>query len=294
MEMKTISKLLTASIFALTASASQAAPDVTVGFTWNTDPNSFGFQHGDYWPHENHEAYTSAHNNKYKMWSVGGVTDPLVTQSFVTGKANEVRWGYGGQKSKAIDYTRRSGSDDYRTSGLVINEDRGSITFWNNFLDEDFYTLTFVTLNVSFTVEGVTFNDSFKMYLERENEKLKKNGAVDVDHGGSFLIFDAELTFVHEINGVSYTFTFADLMITDYLGKDITTASLSNDCDYGLSSCYIIGGKVKSGSKDTMYTISFGNVITTAVPEPETYAMLLAGLGMIGMVSRRRRNAIRN
>jgi len=30
-------------------------------------------------------------------------------------------------------------------------------------------------------------------------------------------------------------------------------------------------------------------MITAAVPEPETYAMLLAGLGLIGTIARRRR-----
>ena len=31
-----------------------------------------------------------------------------------------------------------------------------------------------------------------------------------------------------------------------------------------------------------------GYTITAAVPEPETYAMLLAGLGLIGVAARRR------
>lgn len=34
-----------------------------------------------------------------------------------------------------------------------------------------------------------------------------------------------------------------------------------------------------------------GAVITAAVPEPETYAMLLAGLGLMGVVARRRKQA---
>ena len=29
-----------------------------------------------------------------------------------------------------------------------------------------------------------------------------------------------------------------------------------------------------------------------AVPEPETYAMLLAGLGMVGYLARRRKNTV--
>jgi hypothetical protein len=32
-----------------------------------------------------------------------------------------------------------------------------------------------------------------------------------------------------------------------------------------------------------------GGVAVTAVPEPETYAMLLAGLGLVGFAARRRR-----
>ncbi len=33
------------------------------------------------------------------------------------------------------------------------------------------------------------------------------------------------------------------------------------------------------------------NVLVSAVPEPETYAMLLAGLGLMGVVARRRKQA---
>jgi len=45
------------------------------------------------------------------------------------------------------------------------------------------------------------------------------------------------------------------------------------------------------GRDDGMGT-SLDNVsLTTAVPEPETYAMLLAGLGLVGVVARRRKAA---
>ncbi|MDR1854328.1 MAG: FxDxF family PEP-CTERM protein [Azoarcus sp.] len=33
-------------------------------------------------------------------------------------------------------------------------------------------------------------------------------------------------------------------------------------------------------------------ITAVPVPEPETYAMLLAGLGIVGMVARRRRNRV--
>ena len=43
--------------------------------------------------------------------------------------------------------------------------------------------------------------------------------------------------------------------------------------------------------QDSAYGIALDNISVTAVPEPETYAMLLAGLGLIGAVARRRRQA---
>jgi len=41
-------------------------------------------------------------------------------------------------------------------------------------------------------------------------------------------------------------------------------------------------------SNDPMYH-QFDNIYVTAVPEPESYAMLLAGIGLMGVIARRRR-----
>ena len=37
------------------------------------------------------------------------------------------------------------------------------------------------------------------------------------------------------------------------------------------------------------YVVEYSHPITTAVPEPETYAMMLAGLGLLGFAARRRK-----
>jgi len=47
-----------------------------------------------------------------------------------------------------------------------------------------------------------------------------------------------------------------------------------------------VTGKFHSRSSLTLD----GNIVT-AVPEPETYGMLLGGLGVLGLVARRKRNA---
>ena len=46
-----------------------------------------------------------------------------------------------------------------------------------------------------------------------------------------------------------------------------------------------------SNTPEFFYAFTVGlNGPVGAVPEPETYAMLLAGLGMMGFVARRRKN----
>ena len=44
----------------------------------------------------------------------------------------------------------------------------------------------------------------------------------------------------------------------------------------------------------TLYGVSFSISVASAVPEPETYAMLLAGLGLIGAMARRRKGIVNN
>jgi hypothetical protein len=44
-----------------------------------------------------------------------------------------------------------------------------------------------------------------------------------------------------------------------------------------------------SGNPGAIHSVSFGYEYIMAVPEPETYAMLITGLGLIGFSARRRR-----
>ena len=50
---------------------------------------------------------------------------------------------------------------------------------------------------------------------------------------------------------------------------------------------YIAVGGVTNGTQGGIYN---GAISVTAVPEPETYAMMLAGLGALGFLARRRQN----
>jgi hypothetical protein len=60
-------------------------------------------------------------------------------------------------------------------------------------------------------------------------------------------------------------------------GHNFTLSLLAADCSYGGHAGYV-------------YLDGFGATIPTAVPEPETYTLMLAGLGLMGAVARRRTN----
>jgi hypothetical protein len=67
-------------------------------------------------------------------------------------------------------------------------------------------------------------------------------------------------------------------------GQSVGFATLADD---SISLAYNIG---TIGAHRTV-TLGYSYTFTTAVPEPETYAMLLAGLGLVGFAARRRKQA---
>ena len=60
---------------------------------------------------------------------------------------------------------------------------------------------------------------------------------------------------------------------------------LSSGHDYDI----IVTGGLNAGQTSGTYA---GNVLISPVPEPEKYAMLLVGLGLVGIAARRRRNSL--
>jgi len=54
---------------------------------------------------------------------------------------------------------------------------------------------------------------------------------------------------------------------------------------------FVVTNWAQNGGNPTGLRVEFGASSVTAVPEPETYAMLLGGLALVGAIARRRKNA---
>jgi hypothetical protein len=116
------------------------------------------------------------------------------------------------------------------------------------------------------TLGGVNFNWSFTQTTGTTGTwslKTDKNATFDLvfamhasDHSGAFL-FDDQPTLANVVTPGTWSIHW-----------------LNN------------GGQVPDFSNLTLFA---RDVVTTPVPEPETYALMLAGLGMLGFIARRRR-----
>lgn len=130
------------------------------------------------------------------------------------------------------------------------------------------------------TVMG-TFTDDWTFNLGSPSIVAASLTNVEVSFGGPS--FGGIHGFSAWLNGVAL---FGSTSTTTISGITVKTqvksggASIPAGVYHLLVSGTTVGGQASYG----------GNLVATPVPEPETYAMLLAGLGAVGFLARRRKN----
>lgn len=164
------------------------------------------------------------------------------------------------------------------------------------------------------TISAVVRADGSNVFSST-GQLVARNGAIEVNDlrrgvatNGSFQIdpvssltgtfsFDVPIVFnsAFQLTADMTAFTQA---LTSFAGDEASAHSNFGSSGYwgGLSGVHLADGTVLSGYSVSSasgfdWTRAYGAPVTTPIPEPETHAMLLAGLGLLGWVARRRRRA---
>jgi len=288
--MKKVAKALVTSVLAFAASASQAAFvekwDFVIDMSWNTAMTVF----------------------TPVPYSPGYYTTPYGVAWLDRGRTfkspTELSWGSnlsGARYSHPSYLYARSGLviDKQRTPGSVATTIEGQtpivasgkmFTHHNGEISPiaDLLTRTQLNMTVELTPSGsntlaVKIPQKFDVYfLETPNEG-KRNCTYSFNCDDDIFVIVPNLGFTSVFNhdGIDYTLNFFENNTIKQFDaatcKKVMLGAYTGQNCFGFTTS-------EHGSTDIRFNLSI-----TAVPEPEAYAMLLAGLGMIGVVVRRRK-----
>jgi PEP-CTERM motif len=115
-----------------------------------------------------------------------------------------------------------------------------------------------------------------------------------------------KIAFKTDVTSVTFLWgspdSFNNLVVDMNVGPDPTitpfaTSGLNSDSRYLTLTAagageFISGLTFRSEASNTSYAFEVDNLSLTAVPEPQTYALLLAGLGAVTFMARRRRPVV--
>jgi len=153
--------------------------------------------------------------------------------------------------------------------------------------------------SLSFDVVGTNSLDGDNFYIDvfslTVNGAQLLSGTFNMSGGGDSKLFSSPSGTIW--NTVTNTCTGCSnpnyLGGTTHIVVPIDIVAGSNTLVFGYDSPVSFGGSARDGSQgigDESWALSNVSVTVASVPEPETYAMLLAGIGMLGMTMRRRRS----
>jgi len=281
MSTRAIRKLAAASVLAFAASASQAALENSWNYTlelnWITSSVVFNPGNGPNDP--NHPGSTTVSEHLLSWGALGGNylvpdTDP-------------------GKNHSALEITDPSVSGTIVTNGASVAANM--FTHYNSPIWSLYPDLAKAQLSVSIALTSLDGAAFFKIDRVFEvNFKETPNTGLQCGYGLCDNDIFAIVSIAPTLDNLTSSFTFGGYEYTFNYFE--TTNNLKPLAAAACEAAGIATGRACYGftTPESMATaVQFGFSVT-AVPEPETYAMLLAGLGMIGVVVRRRRNTTHN
>lgn len=185
----------------------------------------------------------------------------------------------------SLGVAQQAGATVIDFESLVHQDD--AVVEVGNVYTEDGFTLTNLTSGFGFSTYG-TVNAFFSGSTALMNDNDAGLTALTRADGGAFTLSSIDLSTMYPgltEDGVDVTFTGvkADLSTVSQTFHVVDGAAATFSFLSGFSNLVSL-----SWTNDAMYH-QFDNISVAAVPEPESVALMLAGLGMVGMMVRRRR-----
>ena len=128
---------------------------------------------------------------------------------------------------------------------------------------EDTYSFELVSSLIIEQSSAVTANNTPKLHISNGSYSLFNMGGNGLIGGGDDVLVEGAFTF------------------------DGTTGSTMHQVALGVGKFYFDVKGLADGTKGGFYTLT-STVVAVPIPEPEIYAMMAAGLGLMGFVARRR------
>ncbi len=195
-----------------------------------------------------------------------------------------------------------AGAATASTSGYQTGNYTGSTTFASA---SDYKTAVESAVLLSPLISIASYDSVNPGLSQSGNDAYKATVTFGVASAGSWSFragVDFGLGGAMFLDGVAQTFKTNDMWWAESYGNPSQHLSFSSTLAAGNHTLTIYGlewccsgpqqAQFKAAGSNTFVSFSNGDGLVSVVPEPESYAMMLAGLGLMGTIARRRKSKV--